>query len=443
MNPRDGTPGHLHRIAALQRHRPELRDAAVRGGADRHRDAHRGAAVDPRVVRDGVGERQGRLGAEGRLHHLPVEGLAEAVRGDEPEALRLPRADELGGPVPPVHHEVERLGQRRVGRADGVYRGVAEGLPHALVPDERGIADDEVGLGPRGDVDALEVDHGDGGGRVGDLLAGDAVGRERETIPAEEGAAVGGDPGDRARSGDEGVAALDGPCLGQDRIGHGLGAAVVDLPLEVRHPQDELGDLGGPRVQLDAEEVLRDDGCGRAGEREPLLAAEPEGAHELEDLVFEGLQGGVCDDEEVAGAAGGVEDAEGPETLQEGLCGVAHLLLDRRRHVRRVGDALLDVGLDGVPCAAEGFVDGADDEALDEGAGGVVGAESVAFTGGEGALEERAEDGRVALGPVEGGEVGEELDGLAVEREGSGVMEEGAVEAADRGEVVGSALVHR
>ena len=104
-----------------------------------------------------------------------------------------------------------------------------------------------------------------------------------------------------------------------------MGAVV---PLQVADPEHQLGDGGGPGVELDAEELVRVDG----------VAVEAEGglrlAHLLEevgDFAFEALHRFEGDVEEVAGAAGGVEDAGGAELAVEGVQGGAGLRLAGRR----------------------------------------------------------------------------------------------------------------
>ena len=65
----------------------------------------------------------------------------------------------------------------------------------------------------------------------------------------------------------------------------------------------------------------------------------------------------------------------------------------RRRRGEGGGAGVLPVG-------AEGLDEGGQDEALDVGARGVVGAELVALAGAEGAFEQGAEDGGLDLAPV-------------------------------------------
>jgi hypothetical protein len=119
--------------------------------------------------------------------------------------------------------------------------------------------------------------------------------------------------------------------------------------------------------------------------------------------VFEG------DVEEVAGAAGGIEDASATEAAMEVVeyvDGVGEVA-----GVDELGDGGDDVG----PVGAERLDDGRDDEALDVGAGSVVGAELVALVGVEGAFEESAEDGGLDVSPVGVGGVDEQGELIAAE----------------------------
>ncbi len=74
-------------------------------------------------------------------------------------------------------------------------------------------------------------------------------------------------------------------------------------------------------------------------------------------------------------------------------------------------------GADGFPFGAEGLDDGGEDEALDIGARGVVGAEFVAVVRIEGAFEKGAEDGGLDVAPVEAGGGAEEDELVVVDGE--------------------------
>ena len=91
-------------------------------------------------------------------------------------------------------------------------------------------------------------------------------------------------------------------------------AAGAEVPLEVADPEDELGDGGGARVELDAEELVRIDG-GLPVSSEQLLVAEL--LARVEHFAFEALHVFEGDVEEIAGAAGGVEDADFAELVVE------------------------------------------------------------------------------------------------------------------------------
>ena len=235
---------------------------------------------------------------------------------------------------------------------------VAEFTPHQFVTQERWVADDEVGCGP--------------GGFVGFAF---------------------------------GVVAEDGVCVFE--VGEFLEEgfflvldAVVVLPLEEADPDDDGGDLVGVEVDLDAEELA---GVGDRIEGEGKAMGEAEDAG-LVPEVEQALEGDV---EEVSGAAGGIEDADGRElggpVLQEGEGGAIET---KTRGAlggcgsgffgEGVEDGLLDCG----PATAEGVHDDGLDEEEDVFGRGVMGADHGAFSGVEGALEEGAEDGGLNGGPV-------------------------------------------
>jgi hypothetical protein len=160
------------------------------------------------------------------------------------------------------------------------------------------------------------------------------------------------------------------------------------------------GDLGGLHrvlVDINAEEVSRGNARGQADFRELAFVL---GEEAQEQALFEFPQGAVGDEEEVAGAAGGVEDAELAEFLEQG---------------QEVGSG---------PGGRDAFVPGTDnggaDDLLDVGFVGEMGAQGVAFLFAEAGLEEGAEDDGLDVAPVvlvgggkEGAEFGQGLlDGV-------------------------------
>ena len=120
------------------------------------------------------------------LQNTAVEGLADAVGGDEAEAAGFALADEVGGVVPPIHDEVGAFGDGFYRLPEGFNITVAEGVAHAGGADEGRVADDVVGLGPcRGAGVFVAVD-GELGVFVGDGAAGDGVRFGGAAVPVGE-----------------------------------------------------------------------------------------------------------------------------------------------------------------------------------------------------------------------------------------------------------------
>jgi hypothetical protein len=110
--------------------------------------------------------------------------------------------------------------------------------------------------------------------------------------------------------GEDGILLADGGSFREERAVAGVGlAGGLALPLEVADPEDELGDGDGVRGDFEAEELL--------GAHAVFLHLEggvaAEGGGEFEDFGFEALEVLERDIEEIRGAAGGVENAEGAE----------------------------------------------------------------------------------------------------------------------------------
>ena len=121
------------------------------------------------------------------------------------------------------------------------------------------------------------------------------------------------------------------------------------------------------------------------------------------------------DVEEVAGAAGGVQHPHIGQAHLEGgdeFDGLGVLAL----FVQGEGGAV-----DRGPFLAQGLDDGGQDQALDIGPRGVVGAELVALQRVQGALQQGAEDGGLHMAPVGPAGVDEQVDLVAVERQGLGL----------------------
>ena len=84
---------------------------------------------------------------------------------------------------------------------------------------------------------------------------------------------------------------------------------------------------------------------------------------------------------------------------------------------------------DGLPLGAQRLDDGGQDEPLDVGARGVMGAELVALGGIERALQQGAEDGGLDVLPLHGRSLDEDAELGAIERQNAGVFEEAAIKA--------------
>ena len=246
--------------------------------ADGDGHAHVGPVVGPRVIGDGIGERErwplpcsavaGSVQMGGG--DAAVEGLGDTVGGDEAEALRLSLAYETSRAVPPVHDEVGRRGHVRVGRSERVEAVLSERGAHGFaLADEGRVADDEIGLGPGGDA-AVRVE--------------------------------------------ERVAVLDLSVAFEDGFGQRKAVAVgASVPLEVADPEHEVGHAGGARALFDAEHLVGRDGGSLEFER-----ADATGPTDgLSDFAFERFEARERDVEEVARSAGGIEHADAGEAREE------------------------------------------------------------------------------------------------------------------------------
>ena len=124
----------------------------------------------------------------------------------------------------------------------------------------------KVGLGPVCGAGVGVVEDLDAGLSVGHGFAGDRVAHGGDAVPAGDGAAFGVGARGGGVPGEDGVAVLDVVEVAQDRLGGGGLPVGAEVPLQVADPEHQLGDGGGPGVELDAEELVRVDGV--AGEAE-------------------------------------------------------------------------------------------------------------------------------------------------------------------------------
>ena len=344
------------------------------------RHAHGCAVQRPRVVRPGVGDR---AGLRQRVQHPAVRAAADAVGGHQPGPRRPAGGHGLLRPREPVAHQV-RL-RRHLPGVSGEQR-VAVGVPQdgaqALAAQERRVADDGVRGGPCR----------------------------------------------RAAIGQHGVPALDGVQRPQHRVGR-RGVAVAARPLDVPDPYGHPGQLRRIRVHLQPQHHVRPHPRRFTRQAQRLRLDDGAVLH-----VLDGLQRQV---QEVAGAAGGVQHAEGAQPGQEGLeqrlrpC--VRLVLSAgaipgpRPGVQDPGDALPRLR----PIGQQRLADHRADHPFDHLGRGVVGAQLAALAGVQPALEQGAEDGGVHVGPVQlGGKLHLRHVGRR-ERQGRVVVEQPAVEPGD------------
>ena len=97
----------------------------------------------------------------------------------------------------------------------------------------------------------------------------------------------------------------------QDRVA-AVAEAVADHPLDLADPDGHAGELGGVGVDLDAQDRLG------ADLRDLHRRCEDERAP-VDRLELEVLERPQRDEQEVAGAAGGVEHADAAQSIEEGL----------------------------------------------------------------------------------------------------------------------------
>ncbi len=150
------------------------------------------------------------------------------------------------------------------------------------------------------------------------------------------------------------------------------------VPLEVGDPQHQLGQIRGPGIQFQTLELLGGDPF--VGEVEGGETF-PEVLEALEHFALQPLEGVEGHIEEVAAAAGGIQEGERGQFLVEGVqpgLGLGHGFGTGFRFGvgGQQGGHLL---LDGLPPPAQVVAEGGVHQALDVGPGRVVGPQPVAL----------------------------------------------------------------
>jgi hypothetical protein len=191
-------------------------------------------------------------------------------------------------------------------------------------------------------------------------------------------------------------------------------AAGAEVPLEISDPEDEVGDGSGAGIDVDAEELMRVNGATHVFERGLRVAERGEG---FEDFALQALEVFEGDVEEVAGAAGRVEDADVAKTTMK-------IAEDVDRIVEMsIIDELRDGTFDVVPIGTEGFDDGGHDESFDVGARRVMRTKGVPFFGIQRPFEQCAEDGGLNIAPVGVCSIDQESEFVAGQGESRRVFE--------------------
>jgi hypothetical protein len=138
-------------------------------------------------------------------------------------------------------------------------------------------------------------------------LTGDGVRLERAAIPAADGDAVVIQHEVNAIKGEHGIRAFDVVKVLENRAGRQAAALGAEVPLQVADPQHQLGNRGGARVELQAEELVRVDGQAFGFEQRLRLA---QVVQLIEHFAFQALHVFQRDVEKIAAAAGRVEHAQ-------------------------------------------------------------------------------------------------------------------------------------
>ena len=277
------------------------------------------------------------------------------------------------GAAEPVHAVVGHARHFRVGAAHGLDVIGAEQGFEQLGADEGRVADDDVDFRPAW-TRAVSLNQ-----RIADAEVGVEI-VERQGVLGD-------------------VEFVDGELVGEHH----------------RH----LGEFDGKGLNVHAVEVL----AGNETERALGGVAAGEFAHALVDARFEPLEFAVGDVEEVAGAAGGVENAEVFQAREEFF------------------EALERFGA--VDLFAPGCDDGRADDFHDVDRAGEVGAEGVALGAAERVFEDGAEDFRAHETPVEGGGIFEQVEFVGGEFDARRFAEEAAVEVVDALEAAAGGLARR
>ena len=362
------------------------------------------------------------------FHHAAVEGLLDAVGGDEAEPLRGAFAHFLRGDMPPIHHQIRRFGHFVPRRAQRIHIAVTKRAAHRACANERRIAHDEIRLRPLRLARVHVAPQRHACGFVGNLLARHRRFLHGFAVPAGDGNAAFIQHRRCVVISQYGIAVFDVAKIADHRDGRMHVATGAEVPLQVADPQHHFGNRRRARVQFDAQKVVRIDGFARGAvgafalQRQRGLAV-AQFVQRVEDFAFQALEVFQRDVKKIAAATGRIEHAQVAKPAMkaaqrgDGLLRVAFGLLQHRG------------GLGFAPLRTQRLDHGGQHEPLHIGARRVVRAKFVAILGRKRALQQGAEDGRFNVLPIRPGSLQQPFDLGFRQRQRIRLLEQLAVEA--------------
>ena len=153
------------------------------GFGNAHGNTHGGpiGAIDPGVISNGKGQMH--RFAQMFFQHPPVEGLGDAVGGNQAKTLDFSGGQQGCGVMPPEHDQIRRFADLRVRLPQSIHVAIPQGAAHGGRTDEGRIAHHHIGLGPMSGLRIQVADLFAGRRFIRDCLAGCRMGFHRPDIP--------------------------------------------------------------------------------------------------------------------------------------------------------------------------------------------------------------------------------------------------------------------